>query len=278
MDYNSLCPVCNKGEGLRPFKWGRYNLIHCIICELDYCGEMVEKEIGGDSSPVNLPGIEMMSNVFHRTEEMAMNFSINRKKVYEKLLNRNCDKILEVGCGPGVFYKPWVKLNVDWTGVDINPFWKKFGKENGVPISSNSIDSINNKFDVVMAHQVIEHIENPIEFMKNIKSLLRPGGIIHLELPNQFSLSAQLRKISPKISHDYGFIQPPMHLRAYCKKTIKYLFDSLDLQSQMLFICGNTNRIWGQVREYSLPQQFYYTFSGKIGMGSLLIGIAQLRS
>ena len=276
MDYNYLCPVCNKSKGLRRFKWGQYHLIHCAICELDYCGEMIEKEKGGDSSPVDLPGIEMMSKVFHKTEKLAKSFTIKRKLSYEKLLNRDCDNVLEVGCGPGVFYKPWNQLNVDWFGTDINSFWKKFGEKNGVPISNQSIDSIKDKFDVVMAHQVIEHVEDPLTFMKIIKSLLKPRGIIHLELPNQFGLSARLRKISPKFSHDYGFIQPPMHLRAYSKKTIRYLFDSLGLKSQMVFVCGNTDKIWGQVRDYSLLQQFYFTFSGKIGMGSLLIGIAKL--
>ena len=47
-----------------------------------------------------------------------------------------------------------------------------------------------------MAHQVIEHVEDPIVFMKDIKALLNPGGIVHLELPNQISLTARLRKIS----------------------------------------------------------------------------------
>ncbi len=278
MNYNSFCPVCNKEEGLRPFKWGKYDLIHCNICELDYCGEMIEKEIGGDSSPVNLSGIKMMSDVFHRTEKLARMFIFKRKSFYEKLLHRNCEKVLEVGCGPGVFYKPWNKLNVDWFGTDINPFWSEFGQKNEVPISNQPIDLIENKFDVIMAHQVIEHVEDPLKFMKTIKSLLKPRGVIHLELPNQFSLSARLRKISPMISKDYGFIQPPMHLRAYSKKTIKYLFDSLGLKSQMAFACGNTNKIWGQARKYSLPQKLYYTCSGKIGMGSLLIGIAQIKS
>ena len=109
----------------------------------------------------------MMSDVFHGTEEMAKLFLIKRKKVYEKLLNRKCDKVLEVGCGPGVFYKPWIELNVEWTGVDINPFWKQFGEKNEVPISNQSLNSINNKFAVVTAHQVIEHVEDPITFMKN---------------------------------------------------------------------------------------------------------------
>jgi len=278
MNYKSLCPVCNIKEGLRSFKWGKYNLIHCDICQLDYCPEMIKKEVGGDSSPVPLSGIKMMSDVFHRTEEMAKTFTIKRKFFYEKLLNRTCNKILEVGCGPGVFYKPWDQLNVEWVGTDINPFWSEFGQKNEVPISNQPIDLIENKFDVITAHQVIEHVEDPLKFMKAIKSLLKPRGVVHLELPNQFGLSARLRKISPKISKDYGFIQPPMHLRAYSKETIKYLFDSLGLQSQMAFTCGNTNKIWGQAREYSLPQKLYYTFSGKIGMGSLLIGIAQIKS
>jgi len=277
MNYNSICPVCHSSNHLNSFGWGEYNVIHCNLCGLDYCGEMIKKEAGGNSSPVDIPGIEMMSYSFFKTQKLAKNFSMYRKQIYEKLIKRNCEKILEVGCGPGVFYKPWLELNVDWTGIEINPYWIEFGQKNGVPVINKSMDSIKEKFDVVIAHQVIEHVENPVEFMNNIKYLLKPGGIVHLELPNQFSLSARLRKISPIISNDYGFIQPPMHLRAYSKKTIKFLFDSLDFKSKMLFVCGNTDRIWGQVREYSVLQNLFYSLSGKMGIGSLLIGIAKLR-
>ena len=278
MNYNSICPVCRNNDQLYTLKWSEYNIIHCTNCELDYCGEMIEKERGGDSSPVDPQGIKMMSDIFHKTGKMAMLFASKRKKIYESLLNRNCETVLEVGCGPGVFYKPWVDLNVQWDGVDINPHWKKFGEKNKVPISNAPIDSIMRQYDVIMAHQVIEHVEHPVEFMKIIKSLLKPKGIIHLELPNQSSLTAKLRKISPTFSNDYGFIQPPMHLRAFSRKTITHLFNSLNLNPQMVFTCGNTDRTWGQAREYNLNQKFFYSFSGLIGMGSLLIGLAQENS
>ncbi|MBH10714.1 MAG: hypothetical protein CMG74_10275 [Candidatus Marinimicrobia bacterium] len=275
MNYNSVCPVCSNRDQLTSLKWRGYNIIHCNNCELDYCGEMNEKEIGGDSSPVNLQGIKMMSDLFYRTSDLAISFASRRKIIYEDFLNRPCKKVLEVGCGPGVFYKPWRDLNVEWTGTDINSYWKDFGKKNRVPISNESIDSIINKYDVVMAHQVIEHVEDPLKFMKRITELLEPGGIIHLELPNQNSLTAKLRKISPSLSHDYGFIQPPMHLRAYTEKTINYLYKRLNLSSEMIFVCGNTDHTWGQVREYSFFQKSLYTISNTLGMGSLLIGIAQ---
>ena len=79
MNYNNICPVCHNQDGLHSFAWGNYNVINCKICELDYCGEMIIKERGGNSSPVNSQGIEMMSDVFHRTNKMAMMFNIHSK-------------------------------------------------------------------------------------------------------------------------------------------------------------------------------------------------------
>jgi hypothetical protein len=69
-----------------------------------------------------------------------------------------------------------------------------------------------------------------------------------------------------------------MHLRAYRKRTIEYLFNDLDLVSKMVFVCANNNNTWGQVRDYKLKQKFLYNFTGKIKLGSLLIGLAQLKT
>ena len=274
-NYDQSCPVCTGSDELIIFPWGNYSVIHCNKCELDYCSEMIEKEIGGDSSPVHLDGVEMMANAFHHTYDLALQYVRERKNIYERFLKRKCDKILEVGCGPGVFYKPWLASSVDWSGVDINPYWKEFGSKNDVPISNESTDVLTEKYDVITAHQVIEHVEDPISFMKSLVALLNPGGIIHLELPNQDSLTARMRQVSSKISFDYGFIQPPMHLRAYRKETINHLFNHMNLESKSVFVCGNTNKVWGQVRDYSLYQKLLYSISGRIGLGSVLVGIAQ---
>ena len=48
---------------------------------------MIEKEIGGNSSPVNSSGIKMMSDIFHKTNDLAMILASKRKSIYEKLLN-----------------------------------------------------------------------------------------------------------------------------------------------------------------------------------------------
>ena len=73
MPHNILCPVCNNKNELRSFRWNNYSVTHCNCCNLDFCEEMAEKEVGGDSSPVPKEGIEMMSNSFFKTNKLQDN-------------------------------------------------------------------------------------------------------------------------------------------------------------------------------------------------------------
>lgn len=269
------CPACRNGNNLVTIDWGEYSVIHCKFCGLDYCSHMVEKESGGDSSPVNLEGIKMMAESLHKTYDLAKLYTRKRLLFYESILKRKCSNVLEVGCGPGVFYKPWRDSHVSWTGIDINPYWREFGEKNKIPITNLPVEKLDKQFDVVLAHQVIEHVEDPISFMQAIASRLKPKGIVHLELPNQEALTSKFRQVSTKFSFDYGFIQPPMHLRAFRKKTINHLFANCNLNKIMVFTCANTDKTWGQVRDYSFLQKSLYSMAGKIGLGSLLIGLAQ---
>ena len=235
---------------------------------------MKHKEVGGDSSPVGFDGVSMMEKSFFKTKLLAEKLSYKRLAIYENMLGRNCKNILEIGCGPGAFYNPMKKLSVDWHGLEINPFWLSFGKKNKIPISDSKINKINKKFDVVAAHQVLEHVEKPDEFVKMIKEVLKPGGLLHLELPNNKSLTSKIRQISPKLSKDFGFIQPPMHLRAFSKKSLSYLLNQNNFNTINVFTCGNNDSTWGQVRKYSTFQKMTFSFSALINSGSILIGLA----
>lgn len=268
------CLIC-KNNKTKTIYWADYEIFKCENCELLFCKEMKEKEEEGDSSPVDEDGIKMMANSFFKTKEIANNYFKKRVLYYEKMLNRKCESILEIGCGPGVFYEPANNHSIRWKGLEINPFWIDFGNDNEIPISREKINQINEEFDVISAHQVLEHVEDPSIFMKEILEKLKPGGILHFELPNQLSLTSKLRQISPFFSYDFGFIQPPMHMRAYSKKTIDFLFKNHKLEIKKILVCANNNNIWGQVRNYTILQKILYLITGLFGLGSLLIGIAK---
>jgi len=44
---------------------------------------------------------------------------------------------------------------------------------------------INQKFDIITCNDVIEHVKNPKLAIKNMSSLLNPGGILYMEIPNK---------------------------------------------------------------------------------------------
>ena len=271
------CLICKQSDSLKFKEWNNFIIYVCNVCKLNFCSDLIEKQ--GESSPVDDFGIKMMANSFYTTNRIANSYAIKRTNIYEKFLNKKLKNILDVGCGPGVFYDPYKKLNVNWTGIEVNPFWTNFGRKNKIPILNKKINEFEkNSFDVVTAHQVLEHVENPVKFLNQIVQILKPGGILHFEIPNNLSLTSTLRKISPRLTHDYGFIQPPMHMRAYSKKTLRILFDRCNLNTKDIFTCSNINSIWGQVRSYSSFQKFKYSITGILKMGSLIIGIAKKKN
>ena len=267
------CLICEKNKTLSSFYWRKIEIYHCKYCDIDFCANMIEIE--GNSSPVHMDGIKMMENSFFITNSLADSYAKKRIVIYENLLERKCENILDIGCGPGVFFDPYNSLSINWQGLEVSPFWIKFGKKNKIPIINDKIENIKRTFDVITAHQVLEHVKEPNEFINNVKNILNPGGIIHFELPNNKSFSSQFRKLSPYLSKDYGFIQPPMHMRAYSERTIDFLFKKHELQIEKIFTCSNNDSTWGQVRSYRLLQKAFYSATGFINKGSLLIGIAK---
>ncbi len=76
----------------------------------------------------------------------------------------------------------------------------------------------NEMFDIITSFEVIEHINNPQEEIKNIKKLLRSGGLFYFTTPNFNSLERYIRK------EKYTVISYPEHLSYYTnRRRITYL-------------------------------------------------------
>jgi len=97
--------------------------------------------------------------------------------------------VLDFGCGGGISFKAFHALGVDVVGCDIEHaslaqlISKKLGQDNWVVTRLNELDG--EKFDCIIALDVLEHIENLGEYIDALKSVSNPGATWLLSGPTE---------------------------------------------------------------------------------------------
>ena len=95
-------------------------------------------------------------------------------------------KILDVGCGAGLFAEPLARLGADVLGIDPAPasiaVARRHAEETGAKLAYRAatvedLAAEEARFDVVAAMEVVEHVAEPQRFVAEAASLLRPGGL-----------------------------------------------------------------------------------------------------
>lgn len=103
-------------------------------------------------------------------------------------------RIVEFGCGSGDFLRLAQSVAADVTGIELQTaFIDSLQSENIACFAS--IDSLSSEaYEAVLLFHVLEHLPSPINTLKALQQLLKPGGSILIEVPhaNDFLLSDEL--------------------------------------------------------------------------------------
>ena len=103
-------------------------------------------------------------------------------------------RILDLGCGSGALLERLAAMGYrQLTGVDIRPPDSTAAiRYEQADLDQFRFDAPDGSFDLALAVEVIEHIENPGLFLAELARLLRPGGYGLLTTPNLHSAQAKL--------------------------------------------------------------------------------------
>jgi SAM-dependent methyltransferase len=98
-------------------------------------------------------------------------------------------RLHEFGCGTGLSVHHLRKRGVDATGSDWSPVAIGFGHAQGnthiFPENANTLSQMSGvALDAVFTNHVIEHLPDPVGFLRNLAPLMSPDSLIVMRLPN----------------------------------------------------------------------------------------------
>jgi len=168
-------------------------------------------------------------NLFDKTYQFVRKITIKSKIKKLKKANPNATSILDVGCGTGDFLSSCFKSEFEVFGVEPNKQAREIAlkkmNNNSVFDSFDSLKKVTNcKFDIITLWHVLEHVPNLIEYIKTLKKLLNPNGVLVIAVPNFKSYDAHHYK------EFWAAYDVPRHLWHFSKTAIATLFKKVDLE------------------------------------------------
>jgi len=100
-------------------------------------------------------------------------------------LGENMD-VLDFGCGNGALATIISKSVRSIEGLEVNDYPRSLAeKENNLKVYSSIKELLKSgkKFDAIISNHVLEHVPNPIETLKQLRSSLNPDGVFVTMLP-----------------------------------------------------------------------------------------------
>ena len=101
-------------------------------------------------------------------------------------------RVFDVGCGVGNFMAAARAQGYDLTGIDWDTKAIQTGKDvlglkKIFPLSIEQYAEKNSgeTFDIVSFFEVLEHQDDPVEFLSQVRRIVKPGGYIALSVPNR---------------------------------------------------------------------------------------------
>lgn len=185
-------------------------------------------------------------------DKVFQGFSPEAKRRVERVsaeLDVN-DDILEIGCSVGYF----LSVAADYVHMVYGTEWDRKAQQyikdcidkDNICVSDNPED-FNHQFDKIFMFHVLEHIENPVFFLEKLKSMLKPGGVIYIEVPNVDDIL--VKTYDCDAFKDYYYKKA--HLYNFNETGLAYVFEHAGYQYHIDYI-----------QRYNLSNHLYWLGKG----------------
>jgi len=236
----AACPICDSNKFRIFVKIFGYDYHECSSCGHIFCASPVDYQSAralydGVSSVRSLQGqVYLDPNVFE--ERLG---TIARPKVEfvcEALSHWGFKKggglWVDIGCGVGEVLVAAREAGFRVRGVESDIEESSFVSSLGIEVENQFLDEhsaadVLSGASVISMVNVLEHIENPIAFLKLARSFC-DNAIVVFEVPRHPSLSSLNNKLFPELSSRH--IYPPDHLHIFSERSVEALLAECGLK------------------------------------------------
>lgn len=106
--------------------------------------------------------------------------------------------VLDIGCGGGLVCEPLCRLGADVTGIDAGAkaieTATAHAQDSGLNITyaCETSDQHTDQYDVVLALEIIEHVDNVDQFVQSVLARVKPNGLVIFSTLNRTAKSFAL--------------------------------------------------------------------------------------
>jgi 2-polyprenyl-3-methyl-5-hydroxy-6-metoxy-1,4-benzoquinol methylase len=161
------------------------------------------------------------------------------------------ESLVDVGCGAGNLYRHVHTRFSNYIGVDAVQYegFPASAEFCRLDLDSGCLPLPDGSADVVAAIEVIEHLENPRDFMRKLVRLAKPGGWVLVTTPNQLSWLSLLTLLTKQRFQAFQDVHYPTHLTALLEIDLRRIGAECALEHVAIeYSCSG--RIAGTARHY----------------------------
>ncbi|MGQ9621266.1 MAG: class I SAM-dependent methyltransferase, partial [Bacteroidales bacterium] len=206
--YVDTCPLCNSKTLKKLFRQWGIHYLRCEECDFVFSNPRLTDKgaflwYNSDYYNAAMQTEHFITKNYDKYYSISLNeFHFNQAiNIFKKNNFPLSIRIADVGCGSAAILH-YLKEKFgycDVTGFDLNASNIEFARNfRGVKIENKDIYDLvgNEKFDLIITTENIEHVSKPVDYIDQIKTLLKPGGYLLLTTPHNDKTAIRLMGLS----------------------------------------------------------------------------------
>ena len=224
MTTENFCCICEDKSFEKPYKVIHdFELIGCTKCKVIFLKHYQDNQSNflNDASSSKNSDVEYWSvpELYKKHQKVFNQFFLQRLNRIKKYQKNSYSNVLDVGAGYGFWSNFLIKNDYNVTSIEPHKQACDYAN-NTYDINCQNLffeeTDFNQSFDQIFMFDVLEHFINPKQMLEKAKGLLRPGGLIYIQVPNVLGLKYPL-------NHSLGL---PHHIWQFNPKSLRNLLIS----------------------------------------------------